>query len=150
MTEYTVTGETSIATIITGADLLGITQVSVYKKMTGADVSTYVAGTTPSAATFSGSNTFNAGAVFSGLVNISNSGASVLIGVTKSAKLGFWGAAGTSQRTSGAQVTMTLSGFSGNTQGNLNFTSTAQISLLFGQVQEVQQTLLDMGVWKGS
>ena len=150
MTEYTVTGETSIATVITGADLLGVTPLSVYKKMTGADVVTFVGGTTPSAATFSGSNTFNAGAVFSGLVNISNIGFSTLLGTTLSSKVGFWGAAGTSQRTNGAQVTMTLSTFTGNTQGNVAFIANSAATALFAQVQEIQQTLLDMGVWKGS
>lgn len=150
MTEYTVTAETSIQTIVTGADLLGVSALGVYKKMAVTDVATYVAGTTPSAVAFSGSNTFNAGAVFSGLVNISNSGASTLIGTTLSSKVGFWGAAGTSQRTSGAQVSMTLSSFTGNTQGNICFTSTAQASLLWGQVAEIRQTLVDMGVWNGS
>ena len=150
MSEYTLNQETSVQVVMTAADLLGISQVGVYKKATTADLTTYVGGTTPSAVTFTGSNTFNAGAVFSGVVNISNIGFSTLIGTTASSKVGFWGAAGTSQRTSGAQVTMTLSSFTGNTQGNICFTSTAQASLLWGQVAEIRQTLVDMGVWNGS
>ena len=147
MTEYTVAEESSIAVVLTGAELLGVSQASVFKKAAITDV---ILLPTQASATFAGTNTFNGAVTFNGFVNFTNSGFSTLVGVTKSAKVGFWGHAGTSQRAGGVQVTMTLSSFSGTTNTNLGFTSTAQASLLFGQVAEIRQTLVDMGVWKGS
>lgn len=151
MTEYTVGEESSIAAAFTGAELLGVSQASVYKKAAVTDLmATAQNGVTFASASFAGTNTFNGGATFLGNVLVSNSGFSTLIGVTKSARIGFWGNTGTSQRTSGAQVTMTLSSFSGAASYSVAFTSTAQISLLWGQVAEIRQTLVDLGVWKGS
>ena len=149
MTEYTVTAETSVAVAITAADLLGVTQVGVDKKMTGADIAAFLT-VVPSAATWNGPATFNNGAVFSGQVNISNSGASTLIGTTLSSKVGFWGAAGTTQRTNAAQVTMTISGFTLNSVNGTFFTTTVGASQLWAQVAEIRQTLVDMGVWAGA
>ena len=152
MTEYTLAGEASLAVALTGAELMGVTQAGVYKFSKLSDWLSYVASapTIGSSITFTGTQTYLNGNVYAGQVNIVASGQSVLLGTTTTMKVGFYGAAGTSQRTAGTQVTMTLSSFTGVTQGNVGFTSTAQASLLFGQVQEIQQTLLDLGVWKGS
>ncbi len=147
MTEYTVLEEISISVVLTGSELLGISQAGVFKKAAITDV---ILMPLQSSQTYAGTNTFNGAVTFNGLVDFTNSGFSTLVATTKSGKVGFYGHAGTSQRSGGVQVTMTLSSFSGTTNTNLGFTSTAQASLLFGQVQEIQQTLLDMGVWKGS
>ncbi len=147
MTEYTVLEESSIAVVLTGAELLGISQAGVFKKAAITDV---ILMPLQSSLTYAGTNTFNGAVTFNGFVNFTNSGFSTLVATTKSGKVGFYGHTGTSQRSGGVQVSMTLSSFSGTTNTNLGFTSTAQASLLFGQVQEIQQTLLDMGVWKGS
>ena len=147
MTEYTVAEESSIAVAITGAELFGVSQASVFKKATAVD---FVPVQTFISASFGGSNTFNGAATFNGFVGVTNSGFSTLVGTTRSGKVGFWGNAGTSQRTSGAQVTMTLSTFSAIGSATVGFTSTAQASLLWGQIAEIRQTLVDLGVWKGS
>lgn len=151
MTEYTLAGETSLSAVITGAELLGVTQAGAYKYAKLSDFLTFAASApTVTSATFTGTNTFQNGANFAGLVQINASGLSALFGTTTTMKVGLFGAAGTSQRTSGTQVTMTLSVFTVAGSATVGFTSTAQVSLLFGQVQEIQQTLLDLGVWKGS
>ena len=152
MTEYTLSGESSIAAVITGAELLGVTQAGVYKFAKLSDVLAYVGSGTSigGPVTYTGTATFQNGVVFAGPVAVVASGQSAPIGTTLSAKVGFFGVAGTSQRTSGAQVTMTFSVFTAIGSSTVGFNSTAQASLLFGQVQEMQQTLLDLGVWKGS
>ncbi len=149
MSEYSIAAETSTTTGMASADLFGLTTLGVYKKATGADLATFLT-VVPSAATWNGAATFNAGAIFSGQVNISNIGASTLIGTTASSKVGFWGAAGTSQRTSGAQVTMTISGFTLNTNAGVAFQATAGMTQIWAQVAEIRQTLVDMGVWAGA
>ncbi len=149
MTEYSIAAETSLSVAITAADLLGVTQLGVYKKMTGADMAAFLT-VTPSAETWGGTATFGNGAIFSGQVNISNIGASTIIGTTLSSKVGFWGKAGTTQRTNGAQVTMTISGFTLNSVNGTFFTTTVGASQLWAQVAEIRQTLVDMGVWNGS
>ncbi len=147
MTEYTVLEESSIAVVLTGAELLGVSQGGIFKKAALLD---WTILPVQASASYNGTNTFNGAATFNGFVNFTNSGFSTLVATTKSGKVGFYGHAGTSQRSGGVQVTMTLSSISGTGGGNLAFTSTAQASLFFGQVKEIQQTLLDMGVWKGS
>ena len=151
MTEYTLPAENSIAAVITGAELFGVLQSSAYKQAKLSDFLTYAeSAPTVTSATFTGTNLFGEGANFAGLVNISNSGLSTLIGATLTSKVGFFGAAGTSQRTSGAQVTMTVSTFSAIGSGTVGFTSTTMASQLWAQIAEVRQTLVDLGVWKGS
>ena len=150
MTEYTLAEESSIAAAFSGAELLGVSQAGVYKKATVLDLMIAGQVQTFASATFAGTNTFNGAANFNGAVVFSNSGFSTLVATTRSGKVGFWGKAGTSQRTNGAQVTMTLSTFSAAASYSVAFTSTAQASLLFGQVQEMRTTLVDLGVWKGS
>ncbi len=149
MTEYSIAAETSLSVAITAADLLGVTQLGVYKKMTGTDLATFLT-VVPSAETWNGTATFGNGAIFSGQVNISNIGASTIIGTTLSSKVGFWGKAGTTHRTNGAQVTMTISGFTLNSVNGTFFTTTVGASQLWAQVAEIRQTLVDMGVWNGS
>ncbi len=151
MTEYSIAAETSLPVAITAADLLGITALGVYKKAAAVDIQTYLTAVKPSGeVTWNGVATFNQGAIFSGQVNISNIGASTLIGTTASSKVGMWGQAGTSQRTNGAQVTMTISGFTLNTNAGVAFQNTTAFSQLWAQVAEIRQTLVDMGVWNGS
>ncbi len=152
MTEYTLPAENSILVALTGAEVIGVTQAGAYKFAKLSDVQNFAAsaGQVGGAVTFTGTQTFLNGVNFAGQVNIVASGNSVLLGTTLTMKVGFFGAAGTSQRTNAAQATLTLSTFTAATCGTVGFTSTAQASLLFGQVQEMQQTLLDLGVWKGS
>ncbi len=153
MTEYTLTAESSIPVAITGAEVMGVVQNNAYKQAKLSDFLAFASTANPVVngnVTFSGTATFNNGVNFASQVNIVASGQSVLLGTTLTMKVGFFGAAGTSQRTGAAQATLTLSTFTAATCGTVGFTSTAQASLLFGQIQEVQQTLLDLGVWKGS
>lgn len=151
MTEYTLAGESSLPVALTGAELLGVTQAGAYKYAKLSDFLTYATSAPAvTSATFTGTATFQNGVNFDGQVNIIASGVSALIGTTTTMKVGFFGAAGTSQRTSGAQVSMTLSTFSVTGSATVGFTSTAQASLLWGQVAEIRQTLVDLGVWKGS
>ncbi len=152
MTEYTLPAESSIGAVITGAEVIGVVQAGLYRQAKLSDVANFVnsTGIVGGAVAFTGTTTFQNGVNFAGQVNIVASGQSVLLGTTLTMKVGFFGAAGTSQRTAAAQATLTLSSFTIIGSSTVGFTSTAQASLLFGQIQEMQQTLLDLGVWKGS
>ena len=69
------------------------------------------------------------------------------IGSAATDKLGFYGATAATQRTSAAQTTIATTVW---ISGGVGFGSTAWVSALIATVQEIQQTLTALGLWKGS
>lgn len=110
---------------------------------TPADIATYI---NSNPGTFTGATL--AGATnFTGGVNMSVS-SSILIGTTLSAKVGFWGAAGTSRRVGATQATITITVTA--TSCGVGFTSTGAVSTVVEYLNEIRSVLVDAGIMKGA
>lgn len=73
--------------------------------------------------------------------------ATIDLGVSATDKVGFYGATAATQRTSGAQTTITTTV---GVSGGVGCATTAGLSLMVAAVIEIQQTLTQLGLWKGS
>lgn len=143
MTEYTVSAEASVPVALTGAELIGIMQAGKYYQAKVSDV--MAAAVTLSGVTIDNA-TLVAPVVFTGLAT-----QSMLISTTKSARVGFYGAAGTSQRAGAVQAALSCTAFSPTTASSvIGFSSTVQFSNTIGLLVEIRQALVDAGILAGS
>ena len=141
-TIYTFHAECSTMDTLASTDEFLVYDASSGRTVTAtpADIETFI-GSNLSGVTLAGANTVTGGMDFS----VSSS---VRIGTTLTAKVGFWGAAGTSQRASATQATITITVTA--TSCGVGFVSTAAVSTVVEYLNEVRGVLVDAGLMKGS
>ena len=121
---------------------------------------TAAAETVTSSETFTGPTTFSGASSFLGAVTISAvsgdmavvaASVSCKIGTTLSSLVGFYGAAGTSQRSGAVQAALSCTAFAPATATTVvGFSSSVQFSNAIGLLIEIRQALVDAGMLKGS
>lgn len=70
------------------------------------------------------------------------------VGQSATEKIGFWGATPVVQRSGSAQAALT--GTTVSATAGRGFKTSAAFNALIAQVNEIQATLVQIGVWKGS
>lgn len=141
-TIYTFHAECSTVDSLASGDEFLLYDASTGRTVTAtpADIETYI-GSNLSGVTLAGANTVVGGMDFS----VSSS---VRIGTTTSMKIGFYGAAGTSQRASATQATITITVTA--TGCGVGFVSTGAVSTVVEYLNELRSVLVDAGLMKGS
>ena len=139
-TIYTFHAECSTMDTLAATDELLVYDASTGRTVscTPADIATYITGNSTDTA-----GTFNGTKIFTGGVTMSVS-SSVLIGTTLSAKVGFFGAAGTSAATTIAALTTTVTA----TGSGVGFISTAAVNSVLSAINSLTSALKDVGIIK--
>jgi hypothetical protein len=139
-TIYTFHAECSTMDTLASGDELLVYDASSGRTVscTPADIATYVTGNSSDTG-----GTFNGTKIFTGGVTMSVS-SSVLIGTTLSAKVGFFGKAGTTAATTIAALVTT-----GTVTGScVGFSTTASLSNMIDTVNSIISALKDIGIVK--
>lgn len=137
-TIYTFHAECSTMDTLASGDELLVYDASTGRTVscTPADIATYVTGNSSDTG-----GTFNGTKIFTGGVTMSVS-SSVLIGTTLSAKVGFFGKAGTTAATTIAALATT-----GTVTGScVGFATTASLSNMIDTVNSIISALKDIGI----